>query len=177
MTQPIHRGELDDASYQARELLAQYGIAMHVASILEISLINVLAFAQSAAPGVAFDQADYMANSRKHTRSSMGVLVNALSPHITEEPELTAALRESVTTRNQLAHHYFRDHDLDFLTSAGRELMHAEATAAEDLFASTGALLEPVTYRQFASVGIDADTVRSRLAKIAADRANIAARG
>jgi hypothetical protein len=94
----------------------------------------------------------------------MGRLVTLLTPSIQDDDELLDDLKAALETRNRLAHRFFREHDSNFMSISGREVMLAELIVARDEFEQVDARLEPVLDRFFASTGVDRET-RVRHAK------------
>lgn len=78
---------LDDASYQCREVYAQYGLVMFYAQTLEQSLINVLTTAQMIVSDVR-SQALFDKNFDKNFSVTMGRLRNRFKPFLDEDSEL-----------------------------------------------------------------------------------------
>ncbi|MEC5185639.1 hypothetical protein RCH12_003116 [Cryobacterium sp. MP_3.1] len=154
--------ELDDTNYQIREMFAQYGLAMYLSSVLEASMINVLTLAQTTASGIGtpalFD--DYfLANSTV----SMGRLLKRLAPFLLDMPGLHSRLDVALEERNRFAHHFYRDHDRDHMSTPGREVMLAEAFLAQELFTDTTKLLEPLVATYLALRGVPLGTHEARV--------------
>lgn len=152
--------ELDDHDYQVREVFAQFGVAMYKAQVLEQALVNVLTYAQASdarhpSPEV-FD-----AFLDDNLTVTMGRLLRRLGPFLGDDQQLGTALSEALALRNRLAHSYFREHDRDFFSFTGREVMLAESLAAQEFFTSVDTRLEPVLHRYLKFAGISAAEITS----------------
>jgi hypothetical protein len=157
----MREDELDDAGFQSREVYALFGLAVYQGQVLETGLANVLTLAQTVGvPGATRDTFDGFMEA--NLRVTMGRLVNLLGPFLQEDHDLLSDLRSTLETRNRLAHHFFRDHDQDFLSFTGREVMLAELIEARASFEEVDARLMPVLDRYFAHRGIDSET-RARM--------------
>jgi hypothetical protein len=159
--------DLDDDSFQTREVFARFGVAAYQGQVLETGLVTVLSTAQaSSAPhatGQTFDE--YFEGNLQAT---MGRLVTLLTPFLLEDGGLLDDLRRALAERNRLVHRFFYDHADDFASFTGREAMLAELWSAEALFEEVNDRLTPVLDRLLASRGIDADA-RERLVQQAYD--------
>lgn len=92
MTDLVRQDDLDDESYQIREVLAQYGAAMYQAQVLESGLINVLAIAEGNGNPNATVR-DYDAIIDAASRKTMGALLAMLKPHLGTDTELVEDLQ------------------------------------------------------------------------------------
>jgi hypothetical protein len=146
--------DLDDESYQIRHVYSWFGLAAYQGQVLETGLLNVLTLAQTSATADATRQTfdEFFEGNLKAT---MGKLITLLKPFLMVGDDLLGLLAKALAERNRLAHHFFRDHDKDFISFSGREAMLAELMLARDLFDEVDERLAPVKRRLIASRGID----------------------
>lgn len=159
---------LDDDSYQIRETFAQYGVAMYHAQVLEHGLVNVLTVAQTSSDSMG-TRTLFDLNLDANQNVTMGKILHRLKPFVDGDADLIGALEGALGLRNHFAHHYWGDHDRDFLTVRGRELMIAESLSATATFQAVDTRLEPVLHRYFASVGVSAETL-AELVRVEVDK-------
>jgi hypothetical protein len=128
---------LDEESWDIRETYALFGRAIYAASCLEVGLAHALMFCEFMAQAyqkiaatklfnrkqheAAFDA--FMANQFAQTMGNIIKRVNALSEFNDDLKKRIVAAKER---RNFLAHHYWRERSLDFMTAKGRAEMQKE---------------------------------------------------
>jgi hypothetical protein len=149
----IREDDLDDAAYQRREVFAHYGAAMFYAQVLEQGLVNVLTFAQTATSRVGTREV-YDFNFTANLSVTMGRLLRRLKPFFAEDLTLDSALSAALELRNRLAHSYWVEHDRNFFSFAGREIMLTELIEGQELFQEVDKRLAPVLERYLSSLGI-----------------------
>lgn len=147
----MFREDLDDESYQVREVYAQFGLTSYAAQVMERGVINLLAmFANindSQASATKFDQ-HYL----RYAAMTLGVLIKELKKHFAQEVDTFQALDAALPLRNAIAHNFFWDKSIAFTVSAGRESMLAELIEMLERFRETDRLVEELLIR----VGVEA---------------------
>lgn len=143
----VHReDDLDDDSYQIREIYTQFGLVLYSIQVLEHGLVNVLtAITTSRHPRrttKVFDEA-----FEENLSQTMGRLLKGLRPILQEDLILIEDLEAVLVRRNRMAHSFFRDHAVNFTSFDGRELMLAEIFAAQQTFESMTRRVEVVLER------------------------------
>ena len=126
----------DRAEGHFGEVFLQYGFAMYLANVLELRLRNILTSALILTdPDPTRDRFDELlvVNQGK----TMGVLITKLIPYIQSDFGLKEELDSILILRNRLAHDFFREHYLNFLTENGRDRMLTELLSARDSFKNT----------------------------------------
>lgn len=162
MTSLNREEELDDHNYQIRELYAQYGLAMYLSATFEVALVNVLTLAQTTSSGRGTREL-FDTYHEANLSVTMGRTLKRLSLVVHDQPQLLADLRRALDERNRLAHHFFRDHDMDFITSAGREIMLAEVLLAQEMFQTATRQLDPFVSRYLSARGIASEDQATRI--------------
>lgn len=160
--------DLDDESFQIRQVFARFGAAAYQGQVLETGLVNVLTMAQVSSTPHATRQTfdEYFEGNLQAT---MGRLVALLTPFLQQDGGVLDDLGRALAERNRLAHRFFFEHAEDFASFAGREAMLAELMTAEALFEEVNDRLTPGLDRLFASRGVDADA-RVRLVQEAYEK-------
>lgn len=143
---------LDDEEYQIREIYTQYGLTMYRVQVLEHGLVNALSFVLSAkqheTARKTFDETFDI-----NLTQTMGKLMNKLRPFLSDDVTLGEDLRDLLELRNRITHSFFRDHAVDFMSPAGRELMLTEVIAAQNTFESMSRRMELVFQRFLLQLG------------------------
>lgn len=156
--------DLDDASYQIREVYAQYGLTNYASQVMEKGVVNTLvlkANAESSTP----TQANFDVLFAQHAKLTLGQLLRAFAKALPNESPAYDALATALPLRNFIAHTFFWDRAVDFMSFSGRESMLVELIEARELFESTNDLVADLTRRVAAEVGIDAVQFERNLAE------------
>ena len=124
---------LDPESEQIREVYAWCGLAMYLAQSLERELAMVLATKYGPGPTKItrgqFD--DLLENLFSRT---LGQLVRDIRELANLSEDETEQLQAALDTRNWLAHRYFWERAVDFMSESGRESMIEELQEAAHAF-------------------------------------------
>ncbi len=149
---------------QVREVHARFGLAMFQAQVLEHGMVNAAlvlsllptmsTFSDRAAWETAFDRF-YDIELAK----TFGNMLKRLEPLNGFPPDLLARLRTAKLERDNLAHRFFREHDLDFMTTVGRTNMIAKCDELIVLFQEADRELEAFTAPERDRFGITRDWI------------------
>jgi hypothetical protein len=118
-----------DIGDHTKEVYARYGLAMYCAQVLEHGLANALMIVELVPTRRHLvetreqwtQEAD--AFEARAFKSTMGRLLKRLRDVTVVPPDLDALLDEALESRNWLAHDFFRERALEFMTYPGREQM------------------------------------------------------
>ena len=160
--------DLDDESYQIREVYAQYGLTNYASQVMEKGVVNTLVLKANAASSTPTAQ-NFDVLFEQHARLPLGQLLRAFQKALPSESAVHDALSTALPLRNFIAHTFFWDRSVDFMSFSGRESMLAELIEARLLFEATDALVGELTRRVAADVGIDAETFERNLAETQAE--------
>lgn len=160
--------ELDDDDDQSREMYAGYGLAMYYAQVLERSIANAIAIAQTTSAEFG-TRADFDAATFSTSSATVDTLLRRLGAFAADDVELVADLERALDLRTEFAHHFFWKHAVDVDSREGRGQMIAASMEAKEQFWSMTERLEPVLRRFLESLGISPETyarnVRSAMAE------------
>jgi hypothetical protein len=158
----------DEDAVQIREVYSRYGLAMYQVQVLEHGMVNAVIVGRMlptmrrhpnrSAWEDAFDRA-YDIELAK----TFGNMLRALET-LNFPEELLKRLRSAKTERDRLAHRFFREHDRDFLSRAGRTRMIAECEDAIEMFSTIDADLEERIRPQRERHGITSEWIERHLA-------------
>ncbi len=143
------------------EVFAHYGLAMGEAQMVEEHLATVLALLGIPEP---YRRSTFMAIIEREQSKTMGQLKEALQA--SGAPILGVEhLKRVVSTRNLLAHRYFRDADrsIKMTTDSGRSDLIAELDAAAREFHLTAQHLRASEVRLALNHGVSKNTVMERV--------------
>ena len=137
-----------------KEVYAHFGRCMYFAQVFETGLINILTALETAATKIPTSQTfdDLYA---RHEFLTFGNLMNALSVHDVLPTDLVKEVRQLKTERDHLAHRFFRDHDLDFMTIGGCQLMIERLQASQHRFKVLDKRVSQFEAQVFAKIGFD----------------------
>jgi hypothetical protein len=137
----------DPQSALIREVYARYGLAMYMSQVLEHAIVNALlvlrllptqAHHQSKASWESSFDEFYASEFRKTFGNMLKTLENL---QFIPSP-LMQSLRAAKKTRDILAHSFFRDYDLQFMTETGQVTMIHFCEKAVDEFKVVDAELD-----------------------------------
>lgn len=158
----------DEDVVQIREVYSRYGLAMYQAQVLEHGIVNAVIIARilpmmrgypnRSAWEDAFDRA-YGIELAK----TFGNMLRALDT-LNLPDELLERLRGAKAKRDRLAHRFFREHDVDFLSRVGRTRMIAECEEAIEMFSVIDADLEELIRPHREQHGITSEWIERHLA-------------
>ena len=117
--------EMDDESWQTREVYAKYGLAMYLAQCLETGLVNLLVHLE-VKDGDKIHSIDIDSFMEENYEKTLGRLINSLKRAMEISENLETELKELLEIRNCLAHRYFRVKAIDFMKKDGRQHMLSE---------------------------------------------------
>lgn len=117
--------EIDEESWQIREVYAKYGLAMYSAQCIETSLVNLLV-SLKLKDREKITRFDIDLFTEKNYEKTLGGLIHSLKKAMKISENLETELKELLDTRNYLAHHYFRVKAIDFMKKDGRQRMLSE---------------------------------------------------
>jgi hypothetical protein len=114
--------EIDDESWQIREVYAKYGLAMYSAQCFETGLVNLL-ISLKLKDREKIIRSDIDLFTEKNYEKTLGRLIHSLKQAMKISENLETELRELLGIRNYLAHRYFRVKAIDFMKKDGRQRM------------------------------------------------------
>jgi len=117
--------EIDEESWQIREVYARYGLAMYSAQCFETGLVNLLV-SLKLKDREKIIKSDIDLFMEKNYEKTLGVLIHSLKKVMKISENLEADLKELLGIRNYLAHRYFRVKAIDFMKKDGRQRMLSE---------------------------------------------------
>lgn len=117
--------EIDEESWQIREVYAKYGLAMYSAQCFETELVGLLV-SLKLKDRDKITRSDLDLFTGKNYEKTLGRLINSLKKAMKISENLETELRELLDIRNYLAHRYFRVKAIDFIKKDGRQRMLSE---------------------------------------------------
>jgi hypothetical protein len=136
-----------------KEVYAHFGLCVFFSQVIETNLINFLTALETAASKVptrrTFD--DLYA---KHESFTFGNLMKALSAHGFLPNDVMQDVQRLKAERDHLAHRYFRDHDLDFMTVGGCNQMIDDLQARRDRFIEVDRRMSGFHTTALAKIGV-----------------------
>lgn len=141
---------MDEADH-VRDVYAHYGLAMYLAQCLEQSMFlhltffdffprNVPAFQSPEHWREQFDR--YEADELGKT---MGRLIQKLKDAGQPTEEIKTVLGAALKERNRLAHRYFAEQAVAFVSESGRDAMIRELQSNQELFQTAAQMIDALT--------------------------------
>ena len=155
-----------DKSDHCREVYARYGHAMYRAQCVEQSITQLIVFfdffpnnlskiSSKADWEKGIDEFDGELSSK-----TMGQLVKSLTGLGAVDTSIENKLRVALSERNMLAHRFFVDHALNFVSEKGRDLMIFALHECCALFDEIEDILNPITYSLCEKYGLTQELLK-----------------
>ncbi len=155
----------DPESEQTKEMYAWYGLAMFHAQCLEKQLGIVLATKYGPGPTrITRGQFEDLLNSR--FSRTLGQLVREIRKLANLSEGEAEQLQAALVKRNWLAHHYFWDRAVDFMSEAGRDSMIEELQEAAHTFHVLDELIHRETEEWGEARGVSQEVVNKYLQRL-----------
>ena len=110
-----------------RDTYAHFGLAIFKAQVLEHGVVNAMVVARMPDRN-RFDRRDIDAFMDRQFEHTLGQLLYELKKYTSVPDDVSQILAGALSTRNWLAHDYFRERATDFVTDAGCHRMIAGPT-------------------------------------------------
>lgn len=155
-----------DASEQCKEVYAHFGLAMYRAQCVEQSIIQLLIFFYffpEHAPSFNSKEqweTNFDAFTGDLSSKTMGQLIKKLRDIQAIDDEADSKLRSALKKRNWLAHSFFVDHALTFLSEEGRLKMVQELETCTAYFNEIEEILNPIAYSLGEKYGLTQEKLR-----------------
>jgi hypothetical protein len=156
---------VDAADEETREVYARYGLAMYFAQVVEHAIVNLMIALRLPERGAltARDIDQFMDEAFAMT---FGRLLKELRQMGQPIDSVERELDQARDLRNWLAHRYFRDRAVQFMSPAGRVVMLQELDDATDLFLRVNESLERLSAEVRAANNVGEDAVRQEYEKL-----------
>jgi hypothetical protein len=135
MKRTLAREKIDQESWLGRQVFAYFGLAMYWAQCIEHGIAN-LAVATGQRDGVITTQDEFAVDHAAMLRKTMGHARDELLKRRPDLTEFEDKLRRAVKLRNFLAHGYFRERTVAFMTTEGKRAMVRELERAAEFMES-----------------------------------------
>jgi len=148
-----------------RDVYAHFGLAIYKANVLEHGLTNAMLYASMAA-GRLPTVTDFDAFLTAKFVKTLGALIRDLKTHVTVDATLEETLKEALTKRNWIAHHYFRERSETFMSDRGCRSMIAELESAQNLFERADRALDDVSKPLADRIGVTEERLQAYVAQV-----------
>ena len=150
---------MDAADEETREVYARYGLAMYFAQVVEHAIVNLMIALRLPERG-ALTKRDVDQFMDEAFAMTFGRLLKELRRLDQPTHFLQRDLDQAREMRNWLAHRYFRDRTVRFMSPAGRAAMLEELDDATSLFLQVNEGLEQLSAEVRAANNVSEDAVR-----------------
>lgn len=150
---------MDAADEETREVYARYGLAMYFAQVVEHAIVNLMIALRLPERGTLTNRdIDHFMDA------AFAMTFGRLSKELRRLGQPTHFLQQDLDQardmRNWLAHRYFRDRAVQFMSPAGRAVMLQELNDATNLFLQVNERLERLSAEVRAANKVGEDAVR-----------------
>lgn len=163
----------DRVSEQVRDVYAHFGLAIYLAQVLDHGIVNALVVSQHIPNNLKsfksqeeWESAVDAFMDGLFASKTLGRLIGALKSAITLPEELGKLLSDALKTRNWLAHHYFRERVLEFMSSSGRDQMIEELVGAQKLLSSADKELDQLVRSLREQYGMTEEAIAASCAEM-----------
>ncbi len=147
-----------------KEVYAFFGLAAYATNLLESSFINwTVALRLGNISGATRQDFD-TAFGHFETRT-LGQLLQATRSLTVVPADLDSVLTKSLSERNRLIHHFFREHAANATHPAGQRVMITELSSMIELFDHADALVTPIYLSLWERFGVDEAMIQKELAE------------
>jgi len=148
-----------------KEVYAHFGLCMYFAQVFETGLINILTALETAASPQPIRQTfdDFYT---KHETLTFGNLMKGLGKHSFLPADLETEVRSLKSERDHLAHRFFRDHDIDFMSVGGCNVMIESLTGRVERFRAVDSRVSELEDLAMTKIGFNADTLAAATEEI-----------
>lgn len=163
--------ELPNNGARQRETYARFGLAAYHAQVFENGIVNLIALAEMYAKrsGKPMTTEDVDALHAALYSYTAGRLVNRLAEVLPQQRDLIERYREAVRERNRLMHHFFRDHNEDFMTTLGMQRMVDDADAIRDVLESADRVTTSIIEGILVEMGVPKDSIQAEFDRLLAE--------
>ena len=153
---------------QVKEVYAHFGLAMYQAQCLEQQLALILATKYGPGPTkISIVDFEHLLDGL-YTRT-LGQLVREIGKLASLSEDEEGSLQQALSKRNWLAHRYFSDRSVDFLSESGRDMMVEELREVSEFFHSLDELFTQRTMEYVETLGITQELIDQQLERLLTD--------
>ena len=156
---------IDPESAQIREVYAYFGLAMYQAQCLERQLAMILATKYGPGP-TRITSREFDALLEGLFRRTLGHLVNEIGALVEVSEDEKEQLRDALSKRNWLAHHYFWNRAVEFLSESGRASMIIELQEVAETFQALDQILTNRTVEWAETFGITQQSIDEHMERL-----------
>ena len=156
---------IDPESAQIREVYAYFGLAMYQAQCLERQLAMILATKYGPGP-TRITSREFDALLERLFRRTLGHLVNEIGALVEVSEDEKEQLRDALSKRNWLAHHYFWNRAEEFLSESGRASMIIELQEVAETFQALDQILTNRTVEWAETFGITQQSIDEHMERL-----------
>lgn len=154
-----------------REVFAFFGLAYYQAAVLEHGVLNLaVALHAKRVPGITADDVEKLYAS--FDKSTFGQVINTAKARFDIPPVLEADLALALEKRNYLAHRFFVDHAIDFMTSSGKRKMIDGLIDMLEHLQSIDTRMDDIWMGAWDSLGITKEWIEQKTREFISERHN-----
>lgn len=140
-----------------KEVFARFGLCLYLSQVVETGMINILTALETATSSQPTRQT-FDALYKEHEDLTFGNLLKKLKRHNFFAENLEEDVRHMKSSRDHLAHRFFRNHDIDFITPAGCRHMIDILRQHKDRFDRLNKEIEAIQVNAYPKAGLDVES-------------------
>ena len=160
-------GEPAEPESNHKDVFAHFGLAAYHAQCFEMEMGNFLIVIRRLTEK-DITLTDLERFEEANRRKTMGSLLTEVRKVVAFEDSAEDAVNDALSKRNFLAHHFFREHAVDFMSHTGREKMIAELQEMSETFLIADTVAKSVSKAAAKVLGITDELVDQEFAKLCA---------
>jgi len=171
MTLLYHREELkipEPEGSDAKEVFAFFGLCSYSAQVLEQGLVN-LAVGLRAQGLTQLAEEGFDSLFEKMGKKTLGQLMADVRPYVKVSAELEQAIVKVLNDRNYIAHTFFVNHDINFMSDQGRVKMIDELRLIMQRIKNVDRELELITHALWQRLGLTKEIFQKELKRMKAE--------
>lgn len=167
---------MDDGEH-VKEVYAHFGLAIYLAQCLEQSIYIHLMFFDFFPRNISrirtqdLWQQEIESYEAQELSKTMGQLIQRLKDAGQLTDDIASALASALKQRNRLAHHYFSEKSITFMTESGRNIMIAELQSIQEQFRAVAEMLDTITMPVAERYGFTEEKRQKLMAQMLEDEA------
>ncbi len=156
---------LDSESHRVREIYALFGLAMYNVQCFErtLSMLKVTVYNSKIN---TLNKSQFDSSLESVFKKTLGQLISELRKTVEFPEEFDSILSDSLKKRNWLAHNYFWERSVKFLSKDGQEEMIEELRKMSEYFENIDHTLDTVLRKWMSAKGISEDSIKQNFDKL-----------
>ena len=156
---------LSPEAEQIREVYAHAGLALYLAQCFEMSLQNFLII-HARLSDRSITLVELESYEEGVQRQTLGGLLREVRQRVSFDSSAETVIGDALQKRNLLAHHYFKERAVDFMSPDGRDRMISELEDFQSCFKFADAVASSIAQAAGKVLGITDEILEQEMKKL-----------